>query len=148
MIEKNNNKSQSKTSKVLKQHNITDVQLSVQECNEWIKNNPDKIVNLYLQFVLEQKKKPIQSTLNNLVKNERENNTSKFMSETSLNVLKDLTQKNQMLFGDWKHKSKLTSSKIRSFTKNVEPIQIESIDQFLKRGGVIKTVKNRKMKSI
>lgn len=148
MIEKNNNNSQSKTSKVLKQHNITDVVLSVQECNEWIKNNPDKIVNLYLQFVLEQKKKLIQSTLNNLVKNERENNTSKFMSENSLNILKELTQKNQILFSDWKQKSKITSSKIKSFAKNIEPIQIESVDQFLKRGGVIKTIKNRKMKAI
>lgn len=145
MIERNKNKSQIKTSKVLKQHNITDVQLSVQDCNEWIKNNSDKIVNLYLQFVLEQKKKSVQSNLNNLVKKEREKNTSKFMSENSLDVLKELTQQNQMPFSEWKQKSKITSTKIKSLSKNIEPIKIESIDQFLQRGGVIK--KNRKSKN-
>ena len=148
MIEKNNNQSEFKTSNVLKQNNITDVQLSVNECNEWIRNNSDKIVNLYLQSVLEQKKKLTQLSLNNLVKTEREKNTSKFMSESSLEILKELSQENQMLFGDWKQKLKFTSSKIKSFSKKIEPIQVESTEHFLQKGGEIQTVKNRKMKTI
>ncbi len=141
MIKQNNNNSQSKTSKVLKRDNI---QLSVQECNDWIKNNPEKIVNLYLRSIRDQEKKSVEIRLNDLVKTERSQNKSKFMSGNSLIRLKELNQQNQISFSDWKQESEITSSKISSAAKKLNPIQIESVDQFIRRGGVIKTVKNRR----
>lgn len=145
MIKQNNNNSKSKTSNVLKRDNV---QLSVQECNDWIKNNPEKIVNLYLKSIRDQEKKSIQKKLNDLVKNERTHNTSKFMTEKSLGVLKKLTQQNQMSFSSWKQDSEVTHSKISSVAKKISPIQIESIDQFLDRGGEITLVQKSNKKAI
>lgn len=144
MIKQNNNNSQPKTLDVSEQDTLLISAVSTQDCNTWIKNNPEKIVNLYLQSVLKKKKKSVQTTLNELVKTERAHNISKFITEESLGTLKKLTQKNQISFSDWKQESELTSSKISSVAKKLNPIQIESVDQFIRRGGVIKTVKNRK----
>ena len=141
MINQNNNSSQSKTSKVLNRDNV---QLSTQDCNDWIKNNLEKIVNLYLQAVLDLKKKSVQTALNELARKERAQNTSKFMAGDSLNRLKELTQQHQISFSDWKQESKISSSKVSSIAKKINPIQIESVEQFLKRGGEIKRLKNRR----
>lgn len=143
-----NNNLQLDISNVSKLDTLNIKEFSIQHCNEWIKNNTEKIVNLYLRSVQNQKKKPIQNLLNNLVKSERQQNVTKYMRPDSLELLKNLTQQNQKSFSDWKSDSNITSSKIQSISKKIDSIQVESIDHFLNRGGVIKKIKNRKNKAV
>lgn len=127
---------------------FTDVKLSVRDCNEWIRNNQKRIIDLYLRSIHDEKKKLIELDLNNLVKKEREQNPSKFMTSSTLNTLKKLTDKNKMSFTDWKQESKINNSRIYRLNKKIDPVKVESINQFVERGGVVNKIKTRKKKSI
>jgi hypothetical protein len=146
MNDLNINKSHLETSKISKKDTSRANKVSVEHCNEWVKNNTQKIINLYLRSLLDLKKKEIQKSLNKLAQTERLQNPSKFMRPESLESLKQLTRLNQMSFSDWKQESNITSSKVNSISKKIQPIQFESIDQFLNRGGEIKKVKNSRKK--
>lgn len=147
MTNSNINNLTNETSKVSKQNTLKVNKISIEDCNEWIKNNTQKIVNLYLRSILDQKKNNIQKSLNDLVKSERIQNSSRQMRPDSLEKLKELTKLNQTSFSNWKSESNITSSKIENISKRINSIQIESIDQFLERGGVITKIKNRKKKA-
>ena len=147
MTNSNINNLISETTTVSKQNNLKEDKWSIVACNEWIKNNTQKIVNLYLRSVFNQEKNNIQKSLNELVKSERTLNSSRQMHQDSLEKLKELTKLNQTSFSNWKSDSNITNSKIDSISKTINTIQIESTDHFLERGGEITKIKNRKKKA-